>query len=129
MFKKTAFSMVTLWVLLASLMALSGCQVVQLSKAAEVEEPPVYVSDDALTYRWQALADFYKRAGLLTRDDFDYERAADVHAARWVAMGKFYQDKDLLTRSTFDYERQAKFEAQRWIAMARFYEQAGMLTR
>ena len=27
---------------------------------------------DALTYRWQAMANFYKDAGLLARDAFDY---------------------------------------------------------
>jgi hypothetical protein len=37
----------------------------------------------------------------LTRDKFDYEKAADLSAARWQAMGEFYKDSELLTR--FDY--------------------------
>jgi hypothetical protein len=49
------------------------------------------------------MANYYEDNGLLTRDNFDYEKAADVSAARWQAMGEFYKDSELLTRDDFDY--------------------------
>jgi hypothetical protein len=57
-------------------------------------------------------------------NNFDYEKAADVHAARWVAMAHGYEQMGLLN---FDYERSADIEAARWTAMAHGYEQMGLL--
>lgn len=59
-------------------------------------------------------------------DNFDYEKAADVHTARWVAMAHGYEQMGLLN---FDYEQAADNQAARWIAMAKAYEHMGMLTR
>jgi hypothetical protein len=36
------------------------------------------------------MGEFYEKQGLLTRDNFDYEKAADLSAARWQAMGDWY---------------------------------------
>ena len=58
--------------------------------------------------------------------NFDYEQAADNQAARWVAMGKAYERMGMLN---FDYEQAADNQAARWTAMAKAYERMGMLTR
>lgn len=50
--------------------------------------------------RWQAMAQFYKAQGLLTRDDFDYEQATDLMAYRWEAMARAYQRMGLLNYKT-----------------------------
>jgi hypothetical protein len=51
------------------------------------------------------MANYYEDNGLLTRDNFDYEKAADVSAAHWQAMANYYEDNGLLTRDNFDYEK------------------------
>lgn len=82
---------------------------------------------DPSTARWQAMARFYEKHGMLTRDPFDYEQAEANHVARWQAMAKFYEDRGMLTRYAFDYEQAAALSVYRWEAMARFYEVNGML--
>jgi hypothetical protein len=42
------------------------------------------------------MGNFYDRQGLLTRNSFDYEKAADISAGRWQAMGKFYEEQGML---------------------------------
>lgn len=53
---------------------------------------------NTLTFRWQAMADFYEKNGLLTRDTFDYDEAAENLAYRWQALAKFYDDHGLLNK-------------------------------
>lgn len=65
--------------------------------------------------------DFVSAAG---SDSFDYERAADIHAARWVAMAEGYERMGMLN---FDYEQAANNQAARWVAMGKAYERMGML--
>ncbi len=48
---------------------------------------------DAQAYRWQAMANWYERHGLL---NLDSEAAADAHAYRWQAMANWYERQGLL---------------------------------
>jgi hypothetical protein len=82
---------------------------------------------DPSAYRWQAMAQYYKDHGMLTRDDFDYVKSASVLAYRWRAMAGFFKDNDMLTR--FDTSAAADNLAYRWRAMAQFYKDHDMLTR
>ena len=56
---------------------------------------------------------FYEEQGLLTRENFDYEQAADLSAARWQAMAKFYAEQGMLTRAELDYAQAADHSAAR----------------
>jgi Tfp pilus assembly protein PilE len=77
--------------------------------------------------RWEAIATFYADNDLLTRDNFDYEQAADNSAARWLAKARFFADNELLTREYFDYQQAADNSAARWQSMAKFYYQKELL--
>lgn len=69
---KTSLSITQLSIFMVCAIALAGCQPAQIPSVAAAE-PAVHVTDDAQAYRWQAMADFYKKADLLTRYDFGYE--------------------------------------------------------
>lgn len=94
-----------------------------------------YDAGEASAYRWRAMADFYEKNGMLRRDPFDYEQAADNLALRWQAMAEFYKEHGLLTRAEpqaapnkplTEYDA-GEASAYRWQAMARFYDEQGLL--
>ena len=78
---------------------------------------------DISAMRWQAMARFYEKQSLLTRDPFDYEQAADQLAFRWQAMAEAYQRHGLLNYSSNPDDVMAF----RWLAIAKGYERAGLL--
>ena len=94
-------------------------------------------SDEVSAYRWQAMADFYEKNGLLRSDALDYEQAANNMAARWIAMAEYYKAHGMLTRAESlvpvtgftadklltDYDA-GEASAYRWRAMAQYYAQA-----
>lgn len=90
-----------------SLFLLAGCQPGEKAAAAALPEAAGSVSVSAI-------------------DPFDYEQAADHHAARWQAMAQFYADHDMLNER-FDYEQAADDLAVSWQAMGLFYEKNGLL--
>jgi hypothetical protein len=74
---------------------------------------------DVMAYRWNAMAQEYKRLGLLnykTNPD-------DVIAYRWNAMAQEYKRLGLLNSRTHPDD----VLAYRWLAMAKFYERNGLL--
>ncbi|MEM7031170.1 MAG: hypothetical protein AAF629_16525 [Chloroflexota bacterium] len=95
MLKKVTHAVLLLSALTISSITLAGCQNTPISTVSAAE-PIIYVSDDALTYRWQAMSAFYEKADMLTRDDFDYEQAAEHLAQRWMAMARFYEQAGML---------------------------------
>jgi hypothetical protein len=57
---------------------------------------PTVPPDEATAYRWLAMARFYEQHGMLTREPFDYEQAAEDLAFRWRAMAEWYERMGLL---------------------------------
>jgi Spy/CpxP family protein refolding chaperone len=84
---------------------------------------------DISALRWQAMAAYYEKNGLLTRDGFDYAAAEAALDYRWQAMAAYYEQHGLLTRDDFDYAASEAALDYRWQAMADYYEQHGLLTR
>ena len=80
--------------------------------------------DDALTFRWKAMAEFYRDNGLLK----ERTEPDDALRYRWQAMADFYRDHNLLTRDEPKLSP-GDLSAYRWTAMARFYEENDLLTR
>jgi hypothetical protein len=75
--------------------------------------------DDVVAYRWLAMAKEYERLGLLN-DKMD---PSDVQAYRWNAMAQEYKRLGLLNNKTDPDD----VLAYRWLAMAKFYERNGLL--
>ncbi|MEJ2708172.1 MAG: hypothetical protein P8074_11210 [Anaerolineales bacterium] len=75
--------------------------------------------DDVMAYRWNAMAQEYKRLGLLNYKS----NSDDVMAYRWNAMAQEYQRLGLLNYKTNPDD----VMAYRWLAMAKFYERNGLL--
>jgi hypothetical protein len=74
---------------------------------------------DNMAYRWQAMAEGYKRLGLLNYAD----NPDDVIAFRWRAMADGYERLGLLN----DDMDPGDVSAFRWLAIARGYESLGLL--
>lgn len=149
--KRLLPALIALSVIAMNVLLLASCRPQQIAAAAALPEKAYSASyiaavdqkmsyavdksparmdpDEAMAARWLAMGKYYQDHNLLTRDDFDYEQAADNMAARWLAMGKYYEDHDLLTRDDFDYEQAADDMAARWIAMGTYYEKQGLLNK
>ncbi|MFN2136694.1 MAG: hypothetical protein ACK2UK_12110 [Candidatus Promineifilaceae bacterium] len=97
-------------------------QVERTNYAAEAKTSTEHAADIS-AQRWQAMAAYYEREGLLTRDPFDYAAAAEQAAFRWLAIGKGYERLGLLN-DTLDA---GDIAALRWQAIAHGYERLGLL--
>lgn len=118
--KKKVFSVVLIGVMVA-LILLVGCSEAAFIPGVDVSDTIRKASnpDELLAYRWQEMAKFYEKSGLLN-DGLD---SAELSAYRWNAMAQFYADHGMLNY----HSNPEAILAYRWQEMAKFYERNGLL--
>lgn len=84
------------------------------ASSSDIQDP-----GDLMAYRWNAMAQFYEKNGMLN-NRLD---AADLMAYRWNAMAQAYKSKGLLNY----HDNPDDLLAYRWLATARGYEKLGLL--
>ncbi|HAY84165.1 MAG TPA: hypothetical protein DCY42_04345 [Chloroflexi bacterium] len=115
-----------LGVVLICALLLVGCQGTSISKSLELSNQSELAAgillpekEDMVAYRWNAMAQAYKKNGMLNYHAND----DDLLAYRWNAMAKAYEKMGLINNGMTSDD----LLAYRWDAMAQAFEKNGRL--